>query len=323
MSGFMTKGIEVALLCRKGYPLEVQALQNGFRVFAFKNIFGAIFFMLTKGAKFDVFHAQTSHILTYCVLTKPFHRAKIFFTRRVFFTPKGIMTKIKYRLCDKLIAISNPVKEVVEKFCDKTVTVIPDAAVEKTLNENAAEEIRSEFSISRHKSVIGTIAVMSQEKDPFTIIEGIKQLYAKRQDFIFLHCGGGPLEDKVKVLIKQYQLDDVYKIIGFQDNIEDFFAVFDIFVMASRQEGMGSSVLDAFLYKVPVVSTDAGGLADIIKDGRAVMFRPAAPGMLADGIELLLNQPLLGNDMAEKAYHYVKKVHSIDTITQQYLELLK
>jgi glycosyltransferase involved in cell wall biosynthesis len=92
--------------------------------------------------------------------------------------------------------------------------------------------------------------------------------------------------------------------------------------MSSKMEGLGSSVLDAFIYKVPVVSTDAGGLADLVKNGRGILCKKDSPGMIASGIGKELLNPKLREKMVSKAFTYVKRFHSMEHITNQYLELL-
>src|SRR4051812_36894266 len=77
MQGFRDAGLEVILVCRKGYPLEKKALKNNFKVFSYNSVFGVISFLIRNSAKFDIVHAQASHILTYCIITKPFHQKKI------------------------------------------------------------------------------------------------------------------------------------------------------------------------------------------------------------------------------------------------------
>ena len=124
MLGFRNAGVSVSLLCRQGFPLEAKAKDAGFEVFSFNNIFSAFFFMLLKGNRFNVFHAQSSHIITWCLLSKPFHRAKVILSRRVDFVPKGNVTRIKYRLTDKVVAVSDAVKHIVEKFSGKEVVTI-------------------------------------------------------------------------------------------------------------------------------------------------------------------------------------------------------
>jgi len=323
MAGFKDAGISVSLLCRKGYPLEEKAKAAGFTVFAFRNIFGVLFFLAFRCRKYAVFHAQTSHILTWCLITKPFHGAKIIFTRRVDFVPHGWLTKIKYRLADKIIGVSSAVKIIVKRFCGKEVLVIPDIATEKKLNTERAVRVLKEMGVAPGVSVLGTIAALVPHKDPLNMAEAIKILAAKRNDFVFLHFGNGELETEVKNRIAEYGLQDIYKMMGFYEDVEDFFSVLNVFVMSSQEEGLGSSVLDAFLYKTPVVATNAGGLNDLLQDGRGIICPKKNAAKLAEGIALLMDHPQTGTSNAERAYNYATAYHSLQYVTQQYLAVIQ
>ena len=96
LMGFRSLGQSVTLLCRKGYPLEHKAATAGFETVSYTNIFSVILFLIFRGRRYNVFHVQTSHMLTYCILTKPFHGAKVVFTRRVDFVPSKWITKLKF-----------------------------------------------------------------------------------------------------------------------------------------------------------------------------------------------------------------------------------
>jgi glycosyltransferase involved in cell wall biosynthesis len=324
LQGFADAGIDVALLCRKNTPLEKNAVAKGYKVYAFNTIFGVLFFLIFKGNRFDVLHAHTSQILTYCAFTKFFHRAKVVYTRRVAFVQKGILTKWKYRLTDIIVGISTAVKNNLQTFTGRQdVHIIPDAVVKKNIDTSKAFKLKEALTIPAGTHIIATIAAIDTEKDPMTMVEAIRLLYAKRKDFVFLHFGTGPLETELKQKIDKYGLQQLYLLPGFIDNIEDMFAIFEVFVMPSLQEGMGSSVLDAFVYKVPVVATDAGGLADLIHNGRGIMCRVQSPAMVADGIDLLLDQPALRERIVNNAFEHAMTQHSISHITQQYLSVLK
>jgi glycosyltransferase involved in cell wall biosynthesis len=56
---------------------------------------------------------------------------------------------------------------------------------------------------------------------------------------------------------------------GFQDKVGSLLKAFDIFVIASKKEGLGTSVLDAMSVGLPVVGTRAGGIAEMIEDGKS------------------------------------------------------
>lgn len=323
MQGFKDSGIHVELLCRKGYPMETKARAHGFKVRSFSNVFGALFYLIFKGRRYDVLHAQTSHILTYCILAKPFSRAKILFTRRVDFVPHGRMTLLKYKLTDKIVAISHAIKNILEKFGAANVSLISSASVSKQLNTERAKRILKDHHIPEGMHIIGTTAAIVQHKDPLTMVEAIRDLAAIRRDFVFLHFGMGNLEEQVKEKIAAYGLNDVYRLMGFHENVEDMFSVMDVFAMSSEQEGLGSSVLDAFMYKVPVVSTDAGGLSDLVDGGRAIACGIGQHEMLAAGMNTLLDKPEVREKIIKRAYDYTCTQHSLQHITREYMHLLQ
>lgn len=322
MTGFRDAGMRVELLCRKNCPMEVKAREKGFKVISFANVFGVLLFLLFKGRRYDILHAQTSHILTYCVLAKPFHRAKIVFTRRVDFVPRSRVTLLKYKLTDQVVAISTAIKKILENFGVTDVAHISSAIVNKPLNRERAEKMLTEQGIAPGTRIIGTTAALVQHKDPLTMVEAIRELAAMHKNFVFLHFGKGELEEQVRQKIAEYGLEPVYKLMGFYENVEDVFSVLDVFTMSSEQEGLGSSVLDAFMYKVPVVSTDAGGLSDLLENGRGIMCAVKQPAMLAKGIYMLLEQSALRETTIKRAYEFARDKHSLQYITNEYLHLL-
>jgi len=321
MQGFRNSEHEVSLLCCKNSPLEAKAKAEGFKTFSFHNIFGAFFFLIFKCRRYDILHAQSSHILTYTVLAKKFHGRKIIFTRRIYKTPKGKFTKWKYLLADRIIAISPAIKEVIEKFVNKKVAVISDIAEEKKIDRERGKSFISNLHLKEGTLIVGTTAALTKEKDPFTMIDAIRLLANKRNDFVFLHFGGGNLESEMKERIKKYQLENIYHMMGFVENVEDIFSILDLFVMSSAMEGLGSSVLDAFIYKVPVVSTDAGGLPELLKDGRGILCKKNSPESLASGIEKLFSNPEMITKITSDAFVYAKQFHSLEYIPKQYTDL--
>jgi len=322
MLGFRNIGVQAELVCRKGYPLEKKARAEGLTVHAFDNMMQVWLFLAAKGRRYAVFHAQTSHVLTWCMFSRPFHKAKVLFTRRVDFVPHGIFTRMKYRSADKLIAISTAVQKIVAKFSGRDVVIISDIVGERKLDKARAEGILKDTGVKQGTIVMATTAAFVPHKDPMNMVEAIKLLASKRRDFVFLHFGTGELENEVRNKIEEYGLQDVYKLMGFHDDVEDIFSVLQVFVMSSQEEGLGSSVLDAFVYRVPVVSTNAGGLMDLLQDNRGVVCGKKKPADLAAGIEKLLANPAIGIENARRAYSYVNVYHGGFYITRQYMDVI-
>ncbi len=322
MIGFRNASAEVHLVCRKGSPLEEMAAKEGFVVHAFNSTVGVNFFLISKGRKYDFLHAQTSQILTYCVFTKFFHRTKIIFTRRVNFLQKGFFTAAKYRFTDKIIAISPAVKKTLDDFTGrKDIEVISDMMVKRAPDIARAQEAVDRLKIDgRH--IIASVSAFSKEKDPFTMVEVINVLARKRNDFVFLHFGAGDLTEAILTKVRAYKLEEKYIFMGFVDNTQDFFPLMDAFVMTSTQEGLGSSVLDAFVNKVPVVSTNAGGLKDLLSDQRGVLCEIGDTNAIAEGIHTILSNKEQKQMFVQKAYDYVCYYHSMEYVTDQYLRYM-
>jgi glycosyltransferase involved in cell wall biosynthesis len=319
--GMQQQGLELELLCRKRFPLSEKAGELKIPVHQVKGAFDAILFLVKRGHRYDIIHTQTAKAQFYAVLTKWIHRRPVVYTRRVDFVPKGRFTLLKYRLTDKVIAISEAIKIILTDFKVKNIAIISDAVAPKTLHKKRVDQIVQ----SNHwtgKKIIATTAAFVQHKDPLTMVRTIGELYKIRQDFIFLHFGTGPLAPQVFHEINELKISDCYRIMGFIDNVEDFFSVFDVFTMSSEEEGLGSSVLDAFIYKVPVATTNAGGLKEIMKE-RGLLSPVHDPVQLAKNIDHLLNDPGLGKDFTEKAYTYVMQNHSVEKIAKDYKELFE
>lgn len=322
MLGFREAGVEVELLCRAGYPLEQKAREAGFTVHAVSSLPGAIGFLTTKGSRYDVMHSQTSHILTYCLATKPFHSAKQVFTRRIDHVPSGTITRWKYRNTDKIIAISEAIKRIVDDFAGIDTELVSEIVIPKQLDKQRAQQIIAPYA-AQGKQIVGTTAALVQHKDPLTMVEAIKLLSQKRNDFVFLHFGAGELEGIVREKIKELGTEELHRMMGFIDNVEDIFSMFDVFVMSSEEEGLGSSVLDAFMYRVPVVSTRAGGLPDLVKDGRGILCDIKAPDQIAAAIDELLNNAEKKKEITDRAYQHAIDAHGLKKITDEYLRVFR
>ena len=317
--GLISIGITVELLCLKNFPLAAKATTAKIPVHLVAGMLSALFYLIRNAKQFDVLHAQTAKTQFYAVLTKPFHHRKVVYTRRVDFVPNGWLTKMKYAFTEKTIAISDAIKNILETFGVKNVEVISDAVAEKKLNTERAKKLIADNNWNG-KKIIATTTAFVPHKDPLTMVNAIAALSQMRNDFVFLHFGDGILKTAIEEKIIDLQLTDYYKLMGFADEVEDFFSVYDVFVMSSEEEGLGSSVLDSFIYKVPVATTDAGGLKELVAEN-GLTCPVKDHQSLAANIYRLLEDKQLCNQLTEKAYGYVLEKHSVKKIAMDYIAL--
>jgi glycosyltransferase involved in cell wall biosynthesis len=319
--GVMCLKHDVTLLCLKGFPLSQHAKERGIKVIEIKNNVSAIWFFLWSAGKFDIIHTQTASNQFHALFSKLVFKVPLVYTRRVDFVPKGKLALFKYKSTTKVIAISNAIKTILKNFGIPHVEVISDVAVPKILNKVRATEFLEKNNYSG-KKIIATTAALVPHKDPITLVKAIHQLSLTRSDFVFLHFGSGVLQKEVEDEIKKLNLQDCFILNGFVIDVEDYFSIMDVFVMSSEEEGLGSSVLDAFLYKVPVAATSAGGMKEIM-EGNGLLSKIKNEDELAYNINALLESKDLRDTITEKAYHYVLKNHSNEFISLQYDRLFK
>lgn len=319
MEGLRDMGVEVDLLATLKGELSVKSQSANFQTYTIKNRWEGIKFLLKNGSNYDILHAQTSKAQLLAILTKPFHRKIVVYSRRVNFPIKGLFTKLKYFFTDSVVAITEEVKKNLENFGVKNVSVITDIVENQAVNTQRAFSF-VEKNGWQNKKIVATVAAFTEEKDPQTLVDSIAYLSKLRSDFVFLHFGEGKLKPEIIQRVQDLGINDLYQFVGYHDGIQDYYAIFDIFVLTSRQEGLGSSILDAFIQGVPVVATRAGGITETVEN-RGLLCEVGDSERIAKSIDKLLNDKSLTTDFTEKAYQIATTKHSIKTVSKQYITI--
>lgn len=316
---FLEAGLRVIVLCRKGQPLYKKCKSEGVKTQGVSSQAEAFMYLSMRGKYYDLLHCQTAKAQSLAVFSKPFHKTRILYTRRVDFVPSGISSWIKYRFTDKTVAISQAIAAILKQAGVKDVTVIPSMVSPRTLDPARARSYLKTKGLAA-KHIIGTTATLVPHKDPLTMIRAVSELSQQRSDFIFLHFGDGELKEEAEAEITELGLQELYHLEGYVSDADDFFALFDLFVMSSREEGLGSSVLDAFIHKVPVVSTDAGGLKELVT-GRGLVVPKESPQLLAEAMNQLLEPSQMRSEFLKSAFETVSTTYSKKETTRSYLNL--
>lgn len=321
MRAFRAAGHEVELLCRAGGPLQARAGEEGFVAHGVRNVPAQLAFLARAGRGYDIIHAQTANTVTWAVLTKAVHRRPVAFSRRTSFVVKPgeeWKTGAKWRRVDCFVAISEMAAAEPRRLGLDPV-IIRSAVEPHEIDRANVERLADELGL-RGKKVLATSAALIRDKDPLTLIRAVGELARQRDDFVFVHFGaGGDREAESRAEVQALGLQNVYLFAGFRKGIEDFYSIFDVFVMSSQEEALGSSVLDAFLQHVPVVSTDAGGLKESLADGRGVLCPVGDARAMALGMARCLDDDEFRADCTRRAYEYVRTEHDVTEMGRRYL----
>jgi glycosyltransferase involved in cell wall biosynthesis len=321
MLAYRNAGHEVELLTRAGAPLGERAKTEGFVVHECSSVFAEAAFLATRGIRYDILHAQTANTVTWAVLTKWFHRRPVVFSRRTSFVVKPEdqwKTGFKWRHVDLLVAISEMAAREPRRLGLEPV-IIRSAVKPHTVNQPNVDALVAELGLAG-KRILATSAALIKDKDPLTLIRAVAALARTHDNFAFVHFGaGGNREHEARALVAELGLQEIYLFAGFRKGVEDFYSAMDVFVMSSEEEALGSSVFDAFLQHVPVVSTDAGGLKESLDDSRGILVRVGDHDAMAAGMARFLDDAVFARDTSQRAFDYVRRAHDVQEMGNQYL----
>ncbi len=121
--------------------------------------------------------------------------------------------------------------------------------------------------------------------------------------------GGGPLEETLKALATELQLDDVVRFTGLLIGYPfDELKRSDIFVSASESESFGLVFAEAMSFGLPIVACRVGGIPEVVADGETgLLVEAGAPDALATALLTLLEDPQLRIHMGEAGLERVKR----------------
>jgi glycosyltransferase involved in cell wall biosynthesis len=110
---------------------------------------------------------------------------------------------------------------------------------------------------------------------------------------------------------------------GYKSNVADYYTLFDIFVYPSKEEGLGSAILEAFNFKKPVIASNAGGIPDILgNDEYGLLIDPFDDGALAQAIMRLYKNESLRSHYANAGFQRMA-FFSVDKICCDYINIYR
>jgi glycosyltransferase involved in cell wall biosynthesis len=169
------------------------------------------------------------------------------------------------------------------------------------------DKIRSKFNIPSKVPVIGNVAQLVDHKGHRFLLQAAPEILKQFPEVRFLICGEGKERSHLEELIQSLHLQDHVHLAGYQEDLNDFWAVFDCFVLPSHLEGLCTSILDAMHNRVPVVACATGGVPDIVHDGETgLLVEPKNPNALGQAVICLLGDNTLRESLVTKAEVFVR-----------------
>ncbi|OAO76721.1 glycosyltransferase family 4 protein [Anoxybacillus flavithermus] len=160
-----------------------------------------------------------------------------------------------------------------------------------------------------NRIIIGTVARLSEQKDPITFYNIAKNIVSKYDSVDFRYVGDGPFYEILKNKIEKDNLQKRIQLVGFKNNISDELAEFDIFITTSLYEGMPYALIEALSEGLPIVGTNVTGNNEIIFENiNGYLFNIKDVNGAVQILEFLINNPEKIKSLGEQSYKiYIEK----------------
>jgi glycosyltransferase involved in cell wall biosynthesis len=309
------KGIRQMVLCSEGSAMQSYCRQEHIPcTAASKRSSVDLFFALKikslcRKNDFSLVHTHDSHALTFAVMAAVAgNRAKIIVSRRVDFpVSANFISRYKYNHSSvaRILCVSEEIRRVMLPVIRdplKLVTIHSGIDVSRFRGKQASGILHREYNIPEGCKIVGNISALAPHKDYPTFVRTARRLSQTDKGVRFFIIGDGPEKERIASLVSSEGIQDVVVMTGFRTDIADVMPELDVMLITSATEGLGTTILDAFACGVPVVATAAGGIPEMIVDGRTGLLASVGDdATLAEKTHRLLSDPALREQLTDAA----------------------
>jgi len=167
--------------------------------------------------------------------------------------------------------------------------------------------LKAKIFEDKHNFKIITVGTLNPQKGVQFLILAMPKILKEFSNVSLDIVGDGPFRRSLEKEVKKKKLASKVQFSGFVPDIEKYLTKFDIYVQPSLSESFGLAITQAMSVGLPVIATNAGGIPEVVTDGKSgILVEAADPKALADGILTLLRDPEKAKKMGEMGQKEVK-----------------
>ncbi len=170
-------------------------------------------------------------------------------------------------------------------------------------------------------------AHLIERKGQKYLIEALTILRQHGCNVRLLLAGQGKMRDVLKEMVADYGLNNAVEFLGQMGHADllDLYETgqIDMVVLPTLHEGIPVCLMEAMAYGVPVVSTNVGGIPELLRDGAGIVVQPKDPPALADAVERLLGDPELRKRLSKEGRRRVDEEFSVKSVVGKLLKYMQ
>jgi glycosyltransferase involved in cell wall biosynthesis len=222
-----------------------------------------------------------------------------------------------YRAAASVAAVAPQVAGIVSAWDPEiNVTVVHSGSSGLGSDPESVTAIRSRWP---NKFLVGHVGALDNaQKGQEYIIEVARKCAELRPELQFVLVGGGDDEAVLRDLAEG--LDNI-SFTGFVENVGDYLASFDLFILPSNREGIGSILFDAMEQRLAIVASRVGGVPDIVHHNEnGLLISPGSPEQLQQAILRLCDDRELRRRMGEAGFR-IARDYTASAMCEKYLKI--
>ena len=189
----------------------------------------------------------------------------------------------------------------------------------------AAAAYKKSLDIPERAPVVGGLFRVVPLKDPGLWVNAVAIILQRNPEAVAVLGGDGPLLPELRRIVSESPLASRFRLPGVIRDVAPFYWACSVFLLTSHAEGQANAVLEAQFNRLPVVSTSAGGVADIVEHGRTgFIVQERDPRALAAHADYILRNPewatQAGDAARERVLRLFSKKRSADVFLRLYRE---
>jgi glycosyltransferase involved in cell wall biosynthesis len=254
----------------------------------------------------DIVHVNEAHSLTAAWLARANRRAALVVSRRVaYLVGRNWASKARFNSADRIFAIS---KFVAESLLDSGIApaqisvVYEGVAIPPAITQEARAAARKRWNLAEDEFVLGCVGYLLPEKNQEQLIRALPLLLAREPRCKLFLAGDGSERRHLEALAVGLGLREKVFFAGFVASIAEVYAALDVFVFPSLAEPLGTSLLAAMAYGLPVAAVASGGVPEYVTDRVNGMLAPQPTSeAIAAAIFPLIEDAALRNRLGARA----------------------
>lgn len=304
-----------ALICRKSQPLSRRLLDVDVEV---RQVSGNPLGVVLASGGAELLHVHEGRSVYAAWFRHRFKGTPYVITRRVNNPIREHRWAHKaYRGAARVAAVAPQVADIVKAWDPAiNVTVVHSGSSGLKADAEAVRNIRAQWP---DKFLVGHVGALdNSQKGQQYIIEVARECAQSRPDLHFVLVGGGDDEEYLRDLAGP--LENL-TFTGFVENVGDFLGAFDLFILPSNREGIGSILFDAMEQKLAIVASRVGGVPDIVHHNEnGLLIEPASTGQLLDAIFRLRDDAAMRTRLGEAGMR-IAADFTARAMCEKYLEI--